>query len=323
MHRGTVFIITKDNNNNFEVQKSTEFNGGMGIDCLGKVIYEKLKNLKEPLLFDAMIRDFDEEYFKYFDEVMTYVANSQERPFIDKDERSFFEYALKDSQFKFFKDDNEEYIYTSDSNYIKNMSDENITIVCSNGNYSLKPNQILIADYNECINNTKMTFGKNIDKMVKVDDLETREYIPTQKQKIIFDSVIETLEAFNYGVYTISENGMINGMEIETWTNEGVNMIHLIQFYEDFTDIYDVKKINKQIEEIADNFSVDDEIDLHRESCDYRQSFSIKDSLEDFEEYEKKLKEMSKEFLNKYHKILYEKFIKNVDKEESKNEINY
>ena len=25
MHRGTVFIITKDNNNNFEVQKSTEF----------------------------------------------------------------------------------------------------------------------------------------------------------------------------------------------------------------------------------------------------------------------------------------------------------
>ncbi len=104
-----------------------------------------------------------------------------------------------------------------------------------------------------------MTFGKNIDKMFKVDDLETREYIPTQKQKVIFDSVIETLEAFNYGVYTISENGMINGMEIETWTNEGVNMIHLIQFYEDFTDIYDVeKKINKQIEEIADNFSVDD-----------------------------------------------------------------
>ncbi len=37
-----------------------------------------------------MIRDFDEEHFKYFDEVMTYVADSQERPFIDKDERSFF-----------------------------------------------------------------------------------------------------------------------------------------------------------------------------------------------------------------------------------------
>ncbi len=46
MHRGTVFIITKDKNNNFEVQKSTEFNGGMGIDCLGKVIYEKLRDLK-------------------------------------------------------------------------------------------------------------------------------------------------------------------------------------------------------------------------------------------------------------------------------------
>lgn len=323
MHRGTVFIITKDKNNNFEVQKSTEFNGGMGIDCFGKVIYEKLKNLKEPLLFDAMIRDFDEEYFKYFDEVMTYVANSQERPFINKDERSFFEYALESNQFKFFKDDNDEYIYTSDSNYIKNMSDEDITIVCSNGNYALKPNQILIADYNECINNTRITFGKNIDKMIEVDNLETREYIPTPKQNTILDNVIKTLESFNYGVCTISENGMINGMEIENWTNEGVNMIHLIQFYEDFTDIYDVEKITKQIEEIADNFSVDDEIDLHRESCDYRQTFSIRDSLEDFEEYKKNLKRMSKEFLDKYHKILYEKFIKNVDKEESKNEINY
>ncbi len=31
-----------------------------------------LKNFKEPLLFDAMIRDFDERYFKYGDEVMTY-----------------------------------------------------------------------------------------------------------------------------------------------------------------------------------------------------------------------------------------------------------
>lgn len=31
MHRGTIFIVTKDKNNKFEVQKSTEFNGGMGI----------------------------------------------------------------------------------------------------------------------------------------------------------------------------------------------------------------------------------------------------------------------------------------------------
>ena len=46
MHRGTVFIITKDKDNKFEVQKSTEFNGGMGLDNFGKEIYNMLKDLK-------------------------------------------------------------------------------------------------------------------------------------------------------------------------------------------------------------------------------------------------------------------------------------
>ena len=43
MHRGTVFIITKNKDNKFEIQKSTEFNGGMGIENLGGAIYDMLK----------------------------------------------------------------------------------------------------------------------------------------------------------------------------------------------------------------------------------------------------------------------------------------
>ena len=85
MHRGSIFIITKNKEDNkFEVQKSIEFNGGMGLDCYGETIYNMLKNFKEPLLFDAMIRDFDDKYFKYFDDVMTYYADEEKHPFIDK-----------------------------------------------------------------------------------------------------------------------------------------------------------------------------------------------------------------------------------------------
>lgn len=146
MHRGTVFIITKDKDNKFEVQKSTEFNGGMGLDCHGRAIYDMLKDFKEPLLFDVMIRDFDERYFKYGDDVMTYFPDEQHNPYIEKDGNEYFEYAQTDNQFKFFEDDNGEYIYTSDSNYIKNLSNEDIKIVCSNGTYLLKPNQILVSD---------------------------------------------------------------------------------------------------------------------------------------------------------------------------------
>ena len=311
MHRGTVFIITKDKDNKFEVQKSTEFNGGMGLDNFGKEIYNMLKDLKEPLLFDAMIRDFDDRYFKYFDEVMTYSPDEQHNPYIDKTGNECFEYSQTENQFKFFKDDNGEYIYTSDSNYIKNLSNEDITVVCSNGNYVLKPNQILIADYDECVNNTRTTFEEKIDNKIKVDELATKEYIPTRKQEIILDNIIKTIESFNYGVSLIYENGMISGMEIETWTNGGVDMIHTFYFCDDFQDLYDKNNVQKQLQEIADNFSIDDEIDCYRQDKRYKDNFTISQSLEDFTEYQKRLEDLADNFTTKYHEIIYKKFMNN------------
>lgn len=317
MHRGTIFIVTKDKNNKFEVQKSTEFNGGMGIENLGRAIYDMLREFKEPLLFDAMIRDFDDRYFKYGDDVMTYYPEEQKNPYIDEKGNEHFEYSQTENQFKFFIDDNGEYIYTSDSNYIKNMSDEDITVVCSNGNYILEPNQILISDYNECINNNRITFGEEIDEKIQIDTLNTKEYIPTRKQEIILDNIIKTIESFDYNVNFIYENGMISGMEIETWTNGGVDMIHTFYFCEDYQDLYDKNNVKKQLQEIADNFSIDDEVDLHRQSEGYKSNFSISQSLEDFNEYKNKLDNLATNFTTKYHELIYQKFINNeLEKEE-------
>ncbi len=50
MHRGTVFIITKNKDNKFEIQKSTEFNGGMGIENLGGAIYDMLKKFQRAFI---------------------------------------------------------------------------------------------------------------------------------------------------------------------------------------------------------------------------------------------------------------------------------
>lgn len=311
MHRGTIFIITKNKNNEFEVQKSTEFNGGMGLNCYGEAIYNILKKFKDPSLFDSMIRDFDDRYFKYNDEVMTYSAKEQTDPYTDEKGTEYFEYAQTGKQFKFFKDDNGEYIYTSDSNYIKNMSDEEIAVVCSNGNYVLKPNQILITDYDECINNTRTTFGEEIDKEIQIDELNVKDYIPTRKQEIILDNIIETLERFDYNVHLINENGMISGMEIETWTNGGVDMIHTLYFGEDFQELYDRDNVNKQLKEVFDNFSIDDEIDVYRQDKRYKENFTIRESLEDFEEYYAKLKNLSENFVSKYNELVGEKFMKN------------
>ena len=204
-----------------------------------------------------------------------------------------------------------DYIYTSDSNYIKNMSDEDITIVCSNGNYVLKPKQILITDYNECVNNTRITFGENINDNLEIDELSTKEYIPTKKQEIILDNIIKTIESFNYNVNLIYENGMISSMEIETWTNGGVNMIHTFYFCNDYQELYDINNIEKQLQELVNNFSIDDEIDIYRQDKNYKSNFTISQSLEDFSDYQKKLEDLSNNFTTKYHELIYQKFMDN------------
>lgn len=75
----------------------------MGIENLGGAIYDMLKNFKEPLLFDAMIRDFDERYFKYGDEVMTYSPDEQHNPYIDENGNEYFEYSQTENHLSFSK----------------------------------------------------------------------------------------------------------------------------------------------------------------------------------------------------------------------------
>ena len=41
-----------------------------------------------------------------------------------------------------------------------------------------------------------MTFGEKIDEKIEVDELSTKEYIPTRKQEIILDNIIKTIESF-------------------------------------------------------------------------------------------------------------------------------
>lgn len=167
MHRGTMFVITKDN----EVWKSTEFNGGMGLDCYGKdvmKVFEKVETLQD---FKNFVLAFDKTHHNYNDEVMFYKAIEQKQPYIDDKGMKYFDFYKKKNQYSFFRDSKKQYIYTSDSNYIKNLSDKNLEIICENGTFILKPNQIMVTDYDTCINNTGKSFDKEIDKEIHIDRL--------------------------------------------------------------------------------------------------------------------------------------------------------
>lgn len=90
----------------------------------------------------------------------------------------------------------------------------------------------------------------------------------------------EYLEENDRRVYLFEQDGQICA-EVENWTNNGVDMIiTLMPFNFD------------ELQSYYEDFDIDEEIDLHRESKDYRNAFTIRQSVEDFEEWEQSLQEL-------------------------------
>ena len=71
--------------------------------------------------------------------------------------------------------------------------------------------------------------------------------------------------------------------EVETWTEGGVNMVPALM---PFTA--------EKFKEYVNGFSVDEEIDLHREGDLYKRNFTISESLKDFTNFHKRLKQVAK-----------------------------
>lgn len=88
----------------------------------------------------------------------------------------------------------------------------------------------------------------------------------TNKEKLILED--------RFNIYEC-ENGEI---ELETWTNGGVNMFI-------YLDTTSEETITQQFRNYFDNFDIDEEIDIHRQGEDYKDRFTITESVEDFENY--------------------------------------
>lgn len=107
--------------------------------------------------------------------------------------------------------------------------------------------------------------------------------------------------------FAILENE--SGYELETWTNEGVDMIITIKKNGD--------TLLEQLKEYIDNFDIDSEIDMYRENEEYRNNFTIKESLEDFESYISYVKDLIEELeTNKENEEFLEKLLDDEDMED-------
>lgn len=75
------------------------------------------------------------------------------------------------------------------------------------------------------------------------------------------------------------EQDKVQCAEVETWTNGGVNMILWL-------NPFTVEEFKSSVKD----FDIDEQIDLHRQGQDYKNAFSIRESVEDFEDYHNRLK---------------------------------
>lgn len=67
-----------------------------------------------------------------------------------------------------------------------------------------------------------------------------------------------------------------DGLEMETWTDGGVNMIVCLE---------DEKGLIESFKDYVEYFDVEEEIDLHQQGESYKKAFTLRQSLDDFEDY--------------------------------------
>ena len=109
------------------------------------------------------------------------------------------------------------------------------------------------------------------------------------------EKILQQAEAFfdehGFNVERWEEDGVCVGLEVEGYTDGDVDMIHYVDGrHVDMAD-EDWWKIDVQV--WYENFSVDEEIDIHRQDERYRNAFTCRQSVKDFESWEQRLKELA------------------------------
>lgn len=117
------------------------------------------------------------------------------------------------------------------------------------------------------------------------------EYDEETLIKINIEAAEKFLEEYGFAVSRYEEDSKVVGINFEDWTEGGVDMIYMLDGRR--KDMTDEDWWKEEVISIYENFSVDEEIDLHRQAQDYRDAFTCRQSVHDFEAWEERLKEMA------------------------------
>jgi hypothetical protein len=92
------------------------------------------------------------------------------------------------------------------------------------------------------------------------------------------DKLRKFFEEQDFNVHLTKQDN-VQSAEVETWTNGGVNMIMWLNPFS-----------TEEFESYVNDFDIDETIELHRKGQDYKNAFTMRQSLQDFEEYHTRLK---------------------------------
>ena len=101
--------------------------------------------------------------------------------------------------------------------------------------------------------------------------------------------IFKKIEAANISVDEYKEDDKLCGYELNTYTDGGVNQIVFIDFRGTDKDPKNKNDFKELFLQRINSINIDDEIEVNRQDKSYKESFTIRESLTDFEDSKNEL----------------------------------
>jgi len=99
------------------------------------------------------------------------------------------------------------------------------------------------------------------------------------------NKVIKKIEAAGISVHKYEENKKLCGYELNTYTRGGLNQIVFVDFRDTKKDPKKSKDFKELFLDRVKSIDVDDEVEVNRQNKEYRNAFTLRESLNDIEEW--------------------------------------
>lgn len=97
--------------------------------------------------------------------------------------------------------------------------------------------------------------------------------------------IFNKIEEAGISIDKYKENGKLCGYELNTYTDKGLNQILFIDFRDTNKNPKSKKDFLELFKDRVNSIDIDEEIEINRQNIDYKNTFTIRESLLDLEEW--------------------------------------